>query len=349
MRNIMLIAAITLVATLCMAWPTGGPYELRWGSYTNGGTETEPRVSSGGYVLTDNLGHASTVTDSFLTDGTAYKHRPGYRKVEWDEQPPITMVNHNDSLWNTPGFVITWGGEDTTTSDGIGWGIRYYDVEFRRGPAGEWKPWLTNSTFTSGLFGPFVPDTVFEDTVYYFQCRAHDLPGNVEEWPPTWQAWARYNSTTLDWTVYNYDGENYWTISDSIGLNETVTADSANVFLVKNTGTETIDIGIKGSPATGWDLGATRGINRYGLRAYFNDDNTPPLVFDFEDAVLDTGFAWSSATVFGPGGFEIQDADADSVLRTENLWLQLLMPTELTHWTYSQVIRLDLKARVTTP
>ncbi|MCK5833485.1 hypothetical protein KAH81_07430 [bacterium] len=358
MKNSFLVTmGVMLFAGLCMAWPTGGPYQLRWGSYTNGGTETEPRVSGSGYQLTDNLGYASYVTDSFLTDGTTYINRPGYRKVEWDEQTPITSVDDlgADTISSAPNFIIAWGGADTTTSDGIGWGIRYYDVRFRRGPTGVWEDWYLNTSLTSSMFGPFVPDTVFDDTVYYFICRAYDLAGNVEEWPATWQAWAKYNEQTLEWIVYNYDDENDWTILDSVGLNATVSADSASVFIVKNTGTETIDIGIKGNPSTGWDLGTVRGIDKYALRARFNDNIHPPILYELSDAIYDSGYTWASGraadpdTLFGPGGFNIQGASADSVYRTENLWLQLKTPSDVTTWIFDQTIRIDLKARTSTP
>ncbi|HHS50012.1 MAG TPA: hypothetical protein ENN07_02735 [candidate division Zixibacteria bacterium] len=359
MKNKISIAMLIMLgALICMAWPTGGPYELRWGAHTNGGTESEPRASAGGsYLLTDNLGNASWVTDSFLTDEVAYIHRPGYRKVEWDERPPFTSVDDlgDDTISGAPNFIITWGGADTTAEDGIGWGIRFYDVRYRKGPGGTWEDWLTNTSMTSAMFGPFAPEAVEEDTVYYFMCRAHDKAGNVEPWPDDYQAWAKYNEQTLEWVVVNYDGGNIWAIADSVSLNETVTADSANKFIVKNTGTEVIDIGVKGYPATGWSLGMNRGTDRYALRAYFDDEILPPIIFSQSDAVLDTGFTWATGadtdpdTLFGPGGFAIQDASADSVLRTENLWLQLHTPTEVSTWIFDQIIRIDLKARVTTP
>jgi len=356
-KHILSASIVILIASFCAAWPSSGPYQLRWGSYTNGGTETEPRVSVSGYRLTDNLGHASYVTDSFLTDGTNYINRPGYRKVEWDERPPISMVDDlgADTISSAPNFVITWGGADTTIEDGIGWGVRYYDVDFRRGPSGVWESWHINTTLASDFFGPFNPDTVFEDTVYYFRCNAFDLAGNVEDTALTWQAWARYKEQTLEWEVYNYVHDNDWTVADSTSLNATVTADSQNVFIVKNTGTEELDIGIKGWPTTGWALKTTPGIDRYALRARFNDNVRPPVLFDYEDAIYDSGFTWATGrvtdpdTLLGPGGFGILGASTDSVYRTENLWLQLQTPTDVSTWIFDQTIRLDLKAKLVSP
>ena len=356
--RILLVALVALLAAALLAdWPSGGPYQLRWGAQTNGGTETQPRVAAGGYKLTDNLGNSSFVTDSFLTDGTTYKNRPGYRKVEWDERAPISSVDDlgADTVSSAPNFVITWGGADTTIEDGIGWGVRYYDIDFRRGPSGSWQHWHEGTALTSDIFGPYSPDTVFEDTVYYFRGRARDLAGNTEDWPATWDAWARYEQNVLEWEVYNYAHGNDWTIADSVSLNATVTADSASIFIVRNTGTEDLDIGIKGWPATGWALGVTQGIDRYALRARFNDDVHPPVLFEVADAVYDSGFTWATGratdpdTLFGPGGFNVQDASADSVYRTENLWLQLRTPTDVSTWVYDQTIRIDLKAKVTTP
>lgn len=352
MKHIMIVLVTIIGLTVLLAeWPSGGPYQLRWGALTNGGTEGVMRESVSGLLLSDNLGNCSYVADSFLTDGTLYRIRPGYRKVDWDERYPYSSINPlgSDTISSGPTLPISWGGADTTTEDGIGWGIRYYDIQFKRNTTGTWRNWYINTPMTSGIFGPFSPDTVWADTTYFFRCRAHDKVGNVEPWPTTHQAWARYEMQTLQWIVVNYDGENDWTLGAPITLNSTTTADSASIFIVKNLGATTIDIGVKGYDAIGWDLKNTPGFDRYTLKARFDDNRTPPVVFAMNDVVYDSGFTWATASLYGPGGWGIQGVSADSVYRTENLWLQLLTPTAVSVWLDNQVIRLDLKAKPYAP
>lgn len=360
MRRTLIFAILigALATGLIADWPSGGGYQLRWGAVTNGGTEGDDRTSSSGYRVSDNLGNASFYTDSFMTDGTNYINRPGYRKVDWDERYPLTSVNDlgADTISSAPNFPISWGGADTTIEDGFGWGIRFYDVQYKR-EDGAWQDWHIQTVLTSDVFGPSAPTTVYEDSTYYFRCRAYDLPGNVEPWPtsPDYQAWARYEEQILEWVVVNQADSNDWTIEDSLSYGYTATMESGDLFIVKNNGDIDIDMGIKGYPATGWDLEEAPGIDEYALRGYFDDNPTPPTTFTLNDAVYDTGFTWATGrgtdadTLYGPGGWGIQESTADSVFRTENLWLQLQLPTEVSAWTPTQVIRLDLKAKAVTP
>jgi hypothetical protein len=345
-------------ASMLADWPSGGGYQLRWGAVTNGGSEGDVRMSSGGLRLSDNLGNSSFYTDSFLVGGAAYKNRPGFRKVDWDERHPFTSVNDlgADTISSAPNFPISWGGADTTTEDGIGWGVRFYDVQYRR-EAGTWQDWYIQTILTSAIFGPLAPETVYEDTIYYFRCRAYDLPGNVEPWPtsPDYQAWARYEQQVLEWVVVNQADSNDWTIEETLTYGYTATMQAGDLFIVKNNGSVEIDMGIKGYPTTGWTLRQSSGPDRYALRAHFDDNAVPPATFVIQDAVYDTGFTWASGrstdpdTLLGPGGWGLQPAGSDSTSRTENLWLQLHVPTEASVWNPNQVIRLDLKAKTTTP
>ena len=361
MKYIWLIMAILIVAPVVMAdWPSGGGYQLRWGAVTNGGTESEPRECAAGYFVTDNLGNASHVTDSFLTDGTTYINRPGYRKVEWDEREPITSVDGlgPDTISSAPNFPLSWGGADTTIEDGIGWGIRYYDIQYRINAGGTWQDWdgHTQTILTADIFGstygPNPGDTICEDTTYYFRSRAYDKAGNVEDWPAApndWDAWARYEEQVLQWVVENNVGADDWTIGHDIEMDTFETVQDGDVFVVKNRGAVDIDIGVKGFSAVGWTLDSLSGIDKYALRAKFDDNATAPAhaVWPLTDAVRDSGFTWATATLFGPRGFAIEaPPDPDS---TDNLWLQLHTPSDWTAWVTDQTIRISLKAKATTP
>ncbi len=334
-------------------WPTGGTYQLRWGAHTNGGTEADMRTSSS-YKVSDNVGQSSHTADSFLADGVSYINRPGYRKVEWDERKPITSINDlgEDSISSAPNFPLSWGGADTTIEDGYGWGIHKYDVQYQINSGG-WQDWHIGTFLTSDIFGPHLPTTVYEDSLYCFRCRARDLVGNLEDWPPGPEACVRYVERVLEWIVVNYADSNDWTVGYPVGLNQTVTADSENVFIVKNYGTVTIDIGAKGYPATGWDLERIQGSDAYALKARFNDDVYPPVFFVFNDALYDTGFVYATPMLLGTGGFGIKGLGEvptpDSTEYTENLWLQLKTPTGVSVEYTTNVIRIDLKARPTSP
>jgi len=355
MRKYIIIAVLIISMTAIIAdWPSAGPYVLRWGAVTNGGTETEMRESASGYRLSDNLGSNSYVADSFLTDGTTYINRPGYRKVEWDERKPITSVDpfEEDTISSAPNFVVTWGGADTTIEDGIGWGLRHFDIQYRIN-SGAWQDWHVGTPLTSDNFGPFAPVAVFEDTTYYFRCRATDKAGNIEDWPATWEAWARYEEQVLNWVVVNEADSNDWSIGYDVALSSTATMATGEEFIVKNEGDVTIDIGIKGYPTTGWDLEGTPGVNRYAVKGIFNDDATPPSTFGAEDTVTANEFIYATDLIYGSGGYNIQGRTAspapDSSEFTENLWLQLQTPTAVSVWSDSQVIRLDLKATPSVP
>jgi outer membrane protein assembly factor BamB len=91
-----------------------------------------------------------------------------------DVEQPDAKVNPLKSAYNKYNFIISWIGEDKGGS-----GIKSYDVQFRSGAGEPWQVWLTNVTTIFATFGPNDPVEVRDNTVYYFQARAHDNAGNV--------------------------------------------------------------------------------------------------------------------------------------------------------------------------
>jgi hypothetical protein len=68
-------------------------------------------------------------------------------------------------------FTIHWSGDDASS------GIKSYDIQFRDGPGGIWRDWLSNTGSASAAFEGQAGHT------YYFRCRARDFVGNVEPYP----------------------------------------------------------------------------------------------------------------------------------------------------------------------
>lgn len=90
-----------------------------------------------------------------------------------DTVPPVAKVDALKGAYNKYDFIVSWSGEDAGGS-----GIRAYDVQFRTGAGESWQNWLTNTATTFADFGPDLPVTVRDNTVYYFQARAVDHAGN---------------------------------------------------------------------------------------------------------------------------------------------------------------------------
>ncbi len=75
--------------------------------------------------------------------------------------------------------TLSWSGSDATS------GMGSYDVQVREGTGGEWTPLLSATSATETTF------TGQHGITYYFRARAHDVAGNVEAWP------SSYDTKTL--------------------------------------------------------------------------------------------------------------------------------------------------------
>ncbi len=87
-----------------------------------------------------------------------------------DLSPPASTVNSPTNA-ATPQFLVTWSGVDATS------GIASYDLQYRDGELGTWIDWVTSTTQTSRQFNGQPGHT------YYFQSRARDKAGNLEDYP----------------------------------------------------------------------------------------------------------------------------------------------------------------------
>ncbi len=91
-----------------------------------------------------------------------------------DTLQPDAKVDPLKPAYNSYAFMVTWNGEDKGGS-----GIRSYDIQYRTGAGEPWQNWITNTATSFAMFGPDLPVTVKDNTVYYFQARAIDNAGNL--------------------------------------------------------------------------------------------------------------------------------------------------------------------------
>lgn len=114
-------------------------------------------------------------------------------------------------------FQVQWSGTDTGGSE-----IASYDVQSKAG-GGAWTDWVTNTTLTSGTFGPAA-----DNQTYYFRVRARDAAGNVEAYPGTADAFTTVDASSPTapsitspsnhlvnvWNTVSNDPQFSWTSSD---------------------------------------------------------------------------------------------------------------------------------------
>jgi len=352
MRKIMLIGLVLLMAMLLFADPpTGGGKTLAFATFSNGGTEAPAPRTGTTYVLSDVLGRGVSAAATPL-GGATYDLYGGFRFVDLDIRAPFSEADTPDTVSSSAMFYVSWSGVDTTIEDGEGWGVRYYDVQWRKSTdaSGVWHDWMLQTTLEHAWFGPYSPDTVKEDTVYYFRTRAYDLVANREDYvvSDTGDAHSRYQPPTLTFEISRTNGDSIW-VTDSVSIDTFVVAPDSCIFIVKNRGTNAIDIGIYTFPTAHWYPGWTADwMDTFSVRAIFNDLPNAPVASSFDDStvVLDT-LVFASPNRFGTGGINLLDATADSVDRTDNLWFRVNTPKWVSEWTGDEMIILKLEARNT--
>lgn len=93
----------------------------------------------------------------------------GDAHTQIDTSAPASVVAPLALFQGSSVFTLNWSG-----SDGVGSGVKNYDVQFRDGASGMWMDLLSDTISTSFPFEG-------EDThTYYFQSRSEDNLGNLE-------------------------------------------------------------------------------------------------------------------------------------------------------------------------
>jgi len=356
MKNILVVCLLfSMVFTIYAQ-----TYNLVWGAFTNGGTEFPDARWSSAYKLADNVGRGTSSTDTILSDGANYNLYPGYRYVELDLRYPISWIDSTDTITHAPSFVISWGGVDTTIEDGEGWGIRYYDVDYAINDSSAWTNWFTGVTFTTALFGPSSPVTVYEDTVYFFRVRAYDYATNEEPEHTPYDQKIIYQSVPIEFSVYNpTSGQPIWS-ADTFDPGQTVSMTANDVLIVENQGADTLVLSLRAYPVaydtlhhiSTWALDDYAGTDTFALRAEFNDNTTPPVTFGADDIITENFIATDegSGHYGGPTHGKLlpnTGSPADSLQFSDKLWLQLHLPTTVTTYGDTTVYKftVQLKAR----
>ncbi len=96
--------------------------------------------------------------------------------LELDSQAPASSIAPLPA--QSPGaFTVRWSGSDVGPS-----GIASFDIQVRNGADGAWADWQMATQDASA------PYTGSGGHAYYFRSRAKDNAGNVEAWPPDYDA-----------------------------------------------------------------------------------------------------------------------------------------------------------------
>jgi len=141
-------------------------YNLDYNSEANSSaTTTYYNLNEGNHILNitalDKFGLSSTLSYDWIIDINA---------------PTVIMENLNP-INNNIGFLISWNGQDSSSSTSEVSGVDYYNIEYKINDNG-WQTWINNSSSTSAIFN----NSVNNNDYIYFRSRAVDRAGNIGEW-----------------------------------------------------------------------------------------------------------------------------------------------------------------------
>ena len=367
MRAILILFGVTVV--LCQVPPDaptdGAGTFITWDGFSSGGTALLASAFRADTVKA-RFAHTidgGSVTPMFGLSGgdTIGWVRSGFRSIDYDVRKPHSWTDSLDTISYSPQWIVSWGGIDTTHEDGEGWGLRGYTVQYAIGsPDSTWYNWFTFVNFTAAMFGPSSPVVVQDSVRYYFRVVTEDLNTNAED-VRYYDQWVQYIAPNLSFSVRNLEGGKDWTIEETleVGVDSIAAPTSQDVFIIKNLSIlDSIDMAFRSYNVMmpldiGWQLEDYPDTNKFAVRAIFNDNDFPPSDAEFaspNNIVRDT-FIVANDTIFGPRGYHIRPVWTDSLSRTDNLWLQLQLPT----WSYayggttSVQLILQLKAILVTP
>jgi hypothetical protein len=222
-------------------------------------------------------------------------------------------------------FLVQWGADDLIT-----WPVQY-DVQYRIN-GGAWVPWLSATTAVSQYFGPNVPVTVENDTLYEFQVRARDYVGNQGGWSAPWGGALTQGFVYLPLLIKNMDSSIPFAVFDGF---------ETGAFVGWKTGGALLRSVVphpvsppNGVPPNGGTYAAQLGSPSYGCRsdnvpyvpigqAYIQAyvsvplGGTPYLLFSYRvlsyDSVRSSGGEWWDRLEVQVNGVRLPDANGSGL------------------------------------
>ncbi len=109
--------------------------------------------------------------------------------VNVDMTRPTSVMTPLPSFFGSTTIPLSWSGSDALS------GLSIYDVQVRAGLVGAWTDVLSSTTDTSTNY------TGTNGITYYFRTRASDIAGNVEDWPPDYDAFTEVDTDAPSGTI----------------------------------------------------------------------------------------------------------------------------------------------------
>ena len=127
----------------------------------------------------------------------------------------VDITKSTSTMTALPAFspaniLLSWSGSDVLS------GIATYDVQVRAGTGGAWTDVLSSTIDTSTNY------TGTNGITYYFRTRAIDIAGNVEDWPPDYDAFTEVDTDAPSGTIV-INGEALTTTAINVTLSLSAT------------------------------------------------------------------------------------------------------------------------------
>ncbi len=159
---------------------------------TGFGYEYDPSDPNSRYMIVHDTWY-STPEDFWVQFGTGYSgiwfDTVVPPVVNVDTVPPTSAVKPLPEYQTTESFLVRWSGTD------VGWGIKWYDVQYRDAQDSTWVDWKTHSTATGAYFAGVKGHT------YCFRSRAMDIDHNQEAYPASADTCTTLPSLAINYTT----------------------------------------------------------------------------------------------------------------------------------------------------
>ncbi len=111
--------------------------------------------------------------------------------------------------------------------------------------------------------------------------------------------------------------------TDTLTVSSTITMVAGEQFVITNCGDCHIGFGLEGvgTAPCDWSFGAYNELDRCVVRAVFDNNPDPPVVFNRTHDYIKRSLTWANETKFGPDGFDL------GLYEYYNLWMKFETPT----------------------